>query len=201
MKPKKAIGIDPDAKGFKCILLEEGMKKVEGKYFTIASEDLQRFVKWIQSLNDVIIAIEGANGQSKPIEQTLRSRKIVFHSFKASDVEKYRRAVMGENKDNDRDSEAVASLALALDDQDRLKNYKRVWFPDEGLQLSTRYYARLTKNKTAEINNLWKLIRSASPDLYIELKGGKKAEKEGKKSILNNKSLLIHRRLGLYSIP
>jgi len=190
MNQKRAIGIDPDAKGFQCILLTEGIQKGESKHFTVSKDDLQKFVKWIQSLKDVIIAIEGSNGQSKPIEQALRTNKIIFYSFKASDVEKYRRAVIGENKDNDRDAEAVASLALSLEKQNRIAFYKRVWFPDEGLQLLTRNYARLTKNKTAEINNLWKLIRNGSPDFYLMLKDAKMAGKDGKISKMNNKSLL-----------
>lgn len=190
MNQGKAVGIDPDAKGFKCILLQNGIQKKEGRHFSIEQQGLQDFVKWIQSLKEVIIAIEGANGQSRPIEQTLRAHRIVFHTFKASDVEKYRRAVMGENKDNDKDAEATASLALALDSQGRLKNYKRVWFPNISLQLLTRQYARLTKNKTGEINNLWKIIREASPDFYVSLKGKKKANKEGKRSKFNNKNLL-----------
>ena len=193
MKPKRVIGIDPDAKGFQCKLLTEGMQSGESKYFTVTNEDLQKFVKWAQGLGEAIIAIEGANGQSKPIEHILRTNRIVFYSFAAKDVENYRRIFLGENKDNDRDAEAAARLALSLDQQALLSDYKRVWFPDEGLQLLTRNHARLVKNKTGEINNLWKLIRSASPDLYFELiniKTSKKGGKRGKRSIFNDKNLL-----------
>ena len=190
MELKKAIGIDPDSKGFQCIYMKEGDKKLIKKYFYVDKIALEAFAKWVYEVGDVIIAIEGSNGQSRPIEKVLREKKIVFYSFKPSSVTKYRRAVLGENKNNDRDAEAAAGLALSLANQGRLENYKRVWFPEDGLRLLTRNHEKITRNKTAAINSLWKLIRIASPDLYLLLKGKERGVEEGKKSKLDNDNLL-----------
>ena len=112
MELKSTIGIDPDSKGFYCVFQQEGVEKRSKRYFFIDNSGLQEFMKWVLGLGDVIIAIEGSNGQSRPIENILRSNKIVFYSIKPSSVTKYRKAVMGENKNNDKDAEAVGGLAL-----------------------------------------------------------------------------------------
>jgi hypothetical protein len=59
------------------------------------------------------VALEGIDGQSRPIEKALREAGLVFYSFRPSDTENYRKAVLGENKNNERDAEAVARFALA----------------------------------------------------------------------------------------
>jgi transposase len=190
MEQRKVIGIDPDSKGFQCVFIKEGDPKVIQKFFYVGKMELQKFIKWVYELGADIIAIEGANGQSRPIEKVLRENNIVFYSFKPADVDKYRRATLGENKNNARDAEATASFALALDDRKRLENYKRVWFPEDGLQLLTRHHEKITREKTAEINSLWKLLRIASPDLYLLLKGKEKGVEDVKSSKLDNNSLL-----------
>ena len=190
MEQRKVIGIDPDSKGFQCVFIKEGDPKVIQKFFYVGKMELQKFIKWVYELGADIIAIEGANGQSRPIEKVLRENNIVFYSFKPADVDKYRRATLGENKNNARDAEATASFALALDDRKRLENYKRVWFPEDGLQLLTRHHEKITREKTAEINSLWKLLRIASPDLYLLLKGKEKGVEDVKGSKLDNNSLL-----------
>lgn len=190
MEQRKVIGIDPDSKGFQCIYIKEGDRKFTTRYFYVDKISLQKFINWIHKIGNVIIAIEGANGQSRPIEKELRENNIIFYSFKPADVDKYRRAILGENKSNALDAEATASLALALDTQNRLENYKRLWFCEDGLRLLTRHYEKITKDKTAEINSLWKLIRAISPDLYLLLQGKEIGAEEAKKSKLDNKSLL-----------
>jgi hypothetical protein len=190
MELKRAIGIDPDSKGFYCVFQQEGIEKRSKKYFFIDNSGLQEFMKWVLGLGDVIIAIEGSNGQSRPIEKILRSNKIVFYSIKPSSVTKYRKAVMGENKNNDKDAEAVGGLALALARQNKLENFRRVWFPNDGIQLLSRFREKEVKHKTALINSLWKMLRIASPDIYLMLTGGKKTTKKAQKSRLENKNLL-----------
>jgi hypothetical protein len=190
MEQRKVIGIDPDSKGFQCIYIKEGTRKITDEYFYVDKNGLQKFINWILKIGNAIIAIEGSNGQNRPIEKELRKNNIVFYSFKPVDVDRYRRAILGENKNNVRDAEATASLALALDIQNRLENYKRVWFCEDGLRLLTRHYDKITKDKTAEINSLWKLIRIISPDLYLFLHGKKIGAEEAKGSKLDNKSLL-----------
>lgn len=190
MEQRKVIGIDPDSTGFQCICIKEGDRKVIKKYFYVDKMNLQKFIKWIREKGDVIIAIEGSNGQSRPIEKELRENNIIFYSFKPVDVDKYRQAILGGNKNNALDAEATASLALALDSQNRLENYKRVWFCEDGLRLLTRHFEKITKDKTAEINSLWKLIRIASPDLYLLLQGKEMGAEDAKRSKLDNNSLL-----------
>jgi len=60
---------------------------------------------------------------------------------------------------------------MALEAQGKLHYWKRVWFPDEELQMLTRSHERTSKELTVDINRLWKLIRSASADLYLAFEG------------------------------
>ena len=189
MNQIKVLGIDPDSKGFESAFINVE-HKITRRYFHVSTEELQQFVEWVKKIENVIIGIEGSNGLNKPIEKILRANKIIFYSFKASDVDRFRKAVLGENKNNKKDAESVARFASALASQDKLKDYRRVWFPEEDLQLLTRSHDRITQNKTAEINSFWKLIRAASHDLYLLLKGKRNRSKEEKMSKLDNKSLL-----------
>ena len=59
----------------------------------------------------------------------------------------------------------MARHALALHSQGKLEKFRRVWFPDESLRLLTRGYERKSKEMTAEINRMWKVLRPGSPDL------------------------------------
>lgn len=174
---KDAIGIDPDSKGFVCSFVELKDKRIKKKEYLATQEHLQNLINWIQEKGDVIVAIEGKSGQSKPLEKALRKAEIVFYSFRPSDVSKFRKAVLGQNKNNERDAESVARYAMALEAQGKLSNWKRVWFPDEELQMLTRSYERTSKELTAELNRLWKLIRTASVDLYLALGGNNSSVK------------------------
>jgi hypothetical protein len=55
---------------------------------------------------------------------------------------------------------------LALQSQGKLEQFRRVWFADEPLRLLTRGYKRKSKELTAELNRMWKVLRLASPDLF-----------------------------------
>jgi transposase len=70
-----------------------------------------------------LIAIEGSGGQSRPIEKLLREAGLIFYSFKPADTDKFRKAVLGQNKNNQRDAESVARYALALQAQGKLDRY------------------------------------------------------------------------------
>lgn len=172
MQLRNAIGIDPDSKGIICSYVKSNIEKPEKKGFLATKNGLNEFVRWLGKHKNIIIAIEGQNGQSKPVEKILRKNGIIFYSFKPYDVDKFRKAVLGQNKNNHKDAESVARYAMALEAQGKLENYKRVWFPDEELQILTRSHEEKTKELTREINRLWKLIRMASVDLYLAL-GGK----------------------------
>jgi transposase len=83
----------------------------------------------------------------------------------------------------------VARYAMAMEAQGRLERYGRVWFADAELQLLSRCYERKTQEATAEVNRLWKLIRTASPDLYLAL-GGKHPQAQLSENALQTQGIL-----------
>ena len=188
-----AIGIDPDSTGVVCALVNGS--SVINKSFSATQEGLRQLLKWIGRQDEVLVAIEGFHGQSQPLEKVFRDSGLVFHSFRPADTEKFRKAVLGQNKDNQKDAESVARYALALESQGRLERYRRVWFPDMELQLLTRSLDVLSTQITAEVNRLWKFLRYASVDLYLVL-GGKNPEVDySEQKALKNQgilNLLIH---------
>ena len=186
---RNAIGIDPDAKGFQCALVDPGETRPQHKDYLATTEGMESFIRWVKTQSDVIIAIEGSNGLSLPIEKALRASGTVFYSFKPSDVAKFRKAVLGQNKNNKLDAESTARYAMALESQGILNNWKRVWRVDEQLQGLTRSYAQKIKESTREINRLWKLLRVASVDLYLAL-GGQHPDIDISENILQNESFM-----------
>ncbi|MCX7030682.1 MAG: transposase, partial [Spirochaetes bacterium] len=123
------------------------------------------------------------------MEKVLREAGVIFHSFKPADTDKFRKAVLGQNKNNERDAESVARYALALEAQGKLEQYRRVWSADMELQLLTRRYESLSDQLTGEVNRLWKLLRYACPDLYLLL-GGKNGENGQRGKVLKNEGIL-----------
>ena len=167
----KAIGIDPDSQGAICTLVDAALPKVAVKEFLISGDGLSQLVQWVRRQPDALIALEGRNGQSKPIERALQSAGVVFYSFTAYEVSKFRSAVLGQNKNNEKDAEAVARYALALETQNRLERSRRVWFVDEDLQTITRLYSQKRQEATRETNRLWKALHKASGDVYLAFRG------------------------------
>ena len=185
----KAIGIDPDSKGYVCYLVDTGEGRTTQKGFLTTVPDLESLIRWIKNEWEVIVAIEGSNGHSRPIEKAFREAEVVFYSFRPSDVYKFRKAVLGQNKNNEKDAESVARYALALQNQGKLEQFRRVWFPDESLRLLSRGYERKSKELTEEVNRMWKVLRIASPDLYLAL-GGFNPEVEISDNVLQNQGIL-----------
>jgi transposase len=185
----KAIGIDPDSKGYVCYLVDTGQERTRRKGFLITVPDLESLVRWVKNEREVIVALEGSNGCSRPLEKAFREAEVVFYSFRPSDVSKFRKAVLGQNKNNEKDAESVARYALALQAQAKLEQFRRVWFADEPLRLLTRSYERKSKELTAELNRMWKVLRLASPDLYLAL-GGFNPEVEISDNVLKNQGVL-----------
>ncbi len=186
---RNAIGIDPDSKGFQCAFVNLGETRPQHKDYLATAEGMESFIRWVKTQDDVIVAIEGSNGLSLPIEKALRASEMVFYSFKASDVAKFRKAVLGQNKNNKLDAESTARYAMALESQGILDNWKRVWRVDEQLQGLTRSYAQKIKESTREINRLWKLLRVASVDLYLAL-GGQHPDIDISENTLQNESFM-----------
>ena len=189
MELRNAIGIDPDAKGFQCALVKSAEARAQQKGYLATTEGLASFIKWVKIQDDIIVAIEGSNGWSLPIEKALRASGTVFYSFKPSDVAKFRKAVLGQNKNNKLDAESTARYAMALEAQGMLENWKRVWRVDEELQGLTRSYAQKVKESTRELNRLWKVLRVASVDLYLAL-GGHHPDAEISGNTLQNEAVV-----------
>lgn len=166
----RAIGIDPDSAGAVCSVVDAGRSQVSLREYSITQEALQRFACWAKQQSDTVVALEGLGGHSTPFERALRQAGVVFYSFTAHEVSKFRSAVLGQNKNNARDAQAVARYALALEAQNRLDLSRRVWFPDEDLQGLTRLYRQKRAEATREANRLWKALRKASGDLYLALR-------------------------------
>jgi transposase len=190
-----AIGIDPDSTGVVCALVNGQSPQVVTKSFMATEEGMKELLKWVGQQGQVLLAIEGSHGQSQPIEKAFREGGLLLHSFRPADTDKFRKAVLGQNKDNQRDAESVARYALALESQGRLERYRRVWFPEIELQLLTRRLRNLSGQITAEVNRLWKLLRYTSVDLYLAL-GGRNPDVDcGEQKALKNQgilTLLIH---------
>jgi transposase len=189
MGPRDAIGIDPDSKGFVCAQLKIAEAAIVTRRYMTSDAEMKSFLRWVQGQGDVIVAIEGSNGLSRPLEKALREAGLIFYSLKPADTEKFRKAVLGQNKDDRKDAESVARYAMAMEAQGRLERYRRVWFADAELQLLSRSYERKTQESTAEVNRLWKLIRLASPDLYLAL-GGKHPGVELSENALQTQGIL-----------
>ena len=183
-----AIGIDPDSKGFVCALVGNERAQTITRRFSVSQEGLRDFLGWVSAQGTPLVGIEGTHGQSRPMEKALREAGVVFHSFKPADTDKFRKAVLGQNKNNERDAESVARYSLALEAQGMLEQYRRVWSPDMELQVLTRRYESLSGELTGEVNRLWKLLHDACPDLYLLLGGEREIERRGK--VLKNQGIL-----------
>jgi len=184
-----AIGIDPDSTGFVCALVKDSKAQVITRRFSVSQNGLSEFLRWVKAEGKPIVGIEGTHGQSRPIEKVLREAGVIFHSFKPADTDRFRKAVLGQNKNNERDAESVARYALALEAQGKLAQYRRLWSADMELQLLTRRYESLSDQLTGEVNRLWKLLRYACPDLYLLL-GGKNGENGQRGKVLKNQGIL-----------
>ena len=167
----KAIGVDSDSLGAVCVLVDTSVSRPVVQEYDITDVALGRFVRWVGQNPDAVVALEGHHGHSKPFESALRRAGLPFHSFSAFEVSRFRSAVLGQNKNNQRDAEAVARYALALEGQSRLDLSRRKWFVDDELQALTRLYSQKRAELTRETNRLWKALRRASGDLYLAFRG------------------------------
>ena len=95
---QKVIGIDPDASGFVCVLIGGESERPIRKRYSVSREELEKFVCWVREEGPEVVALEGIHGQSGPIEQALREAGVVFYSFKPSETEKFRTAVLGRTR-------------------------------------------------------------------------------------------------------
>ena len=99
----KAIGVDSDSLGAVCVLVDTSVSRLVVQEYDITDEALGRFVRWVGQNPDAVVALEGHHGHSKPFESALRRAELPFHSFSAFEVSRFRSAVLGQNKNNQRD--------------------------------------------------------------------------------------------------
>ena len=187
MKEYTAIGIDPDVRGFECYLVSL-VGDNEQSYFESTNKGIADFITWAGKTKNVVIAIEGSDGQCRQLEGALYKADIPFYSFNPHQVESYRKACFGQHKTNVIDAETTARFALSLIGQRELYKYERKCFPDTELRDLTRMFGVETKQLTVVFNRLWKSLRKASVEMYGALGGGgKRALKPG---ILAQKGVL-----------
>ena len=72
MQLRNAIGIDPESTGCVCALVKIGQEKIIWKSYHATDSGMKSLINWIKKEDDVIVAIEGSNGQSIPIEKILK---------------------------------------------------------------------------------------------------------------------------------
>ena len=126
MRARDAVGIDPDSKALVCAHVQVAQRKVTTRRYMVSDSELQSLVQWLKAQGDLIVAIEGSGGVCRPIEKALREAGIVFYSCKPSDTQNFRKAVLGENKDNQKDAEAVARYAISMEEIGRASCRERV---------------------------------------------------------------------------
>lgn len=171
MLMKDVVGVDPDSRQLVCAYLPGDRRKAVYKTFHATVEGLTIFIDWLKRLKDPIVAIEGSNGQSGPIEKALRANGLNFYSFKPIDVENERKVSLGMGKDNENDAHAAALLAIHRANSGTLERWRRVFPVDTELQGMARFDLKVQKKVNGEISDLWKLIRELSTDLYLFLNG------------------------------
>jgi hypothetical protein len=89
--------------------------KVAIRGYMATDSDLKSFLKWVKGEKDVVVAIEGSNGQSKPIEKALREAEVIFYSFggKNPEVECGQKVVK---------SEGILNLLISMPDVGQWKS-------------------------------------------------------------------------------
>ena len=111
MNPNTFVGIDPASGDFECAFIRTGERKATHRTFTIRVTELDRMIEWIRNEQIDVVAIEGSGGYTRPLERALRSAEIPFYSIDPYRITRYRQAVLGQHKNNQKDAVAVAYFA------------------------------------------------------------------------------------------
>lgn len=164
---KKAIGIDPDSQGYVCVLVNTEEERTKVKRFSSTKNGLNMFLKWMELQGDVVIAIEGKQGYSTAMENMLQEKEIPFYSFTPSTVDKYRKSIVSQQKNNAIDAEATALLGLTQESTKRLEKNRHKYFVDYELRMITRSYEARTKEINQNTNRLWKDLMGSCSDLFL----------------------------------
>jgi transposase len=171
MSPSTFVGVDPASGDFECALIRNGGREANHRTFTIKVTELDQMIEWIRDEKIDVVAIEGSGGYTRPLERALRNAQIPFYSIDPYRITRYRQAVLGQHKNNQKDAVAVAYFAREQAAQGNLEVYRRTWFPDETLRPLMRLYEQKQKEATREINRLWQRIQNVSGDMFLTLRG------------------------------
>jgi transposase len=170
MNLRSFVGIDPASGDFECALIQAGELQARHKTFSIRVTELDQMIEWIEKEQIDVVAIEGSGGYSRPLERALRSADIPFYSIDPYRIIRYRQAMLGQHKNNQKDALTVALFAQEQAAHGKLETFRRSWFPDETLRPLVRLYEQKQKEATREINRLWQRIQNVSGDMFLALK-------------------------------
>lgn len=171
MNQNTFVGVDPASGDFECAFIRNGEREATHRTFTIKVTELDHMIEWIRNEQIDVVAIEGSGGYARPLERALRTAEIPFYSIDPYRITRYRQAVLGQHKNNQKDAVAVAYFAREQAAQGNLEVHRRTWFPDETLRPLVRLYEQKQKEATREINRLWQRIQNISGDMFLTLRG------------------------------
>jgi transposase len=161
------VGVDPDSKGYEVYFCREK----RSQYFKSSTEGMEEAIQCFSKLNQPVIGIEGLHGNSLELERWLQKENMEYYSIPPYNVDKYRQAAIGQNKNNIKDAEAVALFTENMHRQGKLDIYKPKDETNYELRKLTRLCIIKSQDETSIKNRLWKIINEASTDLYLYLSG------------------------------
>ncbi len=188
MELHDAIGIDPDAFGCVACLVRRSGTKATIKSFSLTPRGRDALLKFILSIPDALVGIEGRRGQSSPLEEFFEDKGITYYSIPAVNIASYRTAMVGAQKNNRDDARAVSEFLLDLETKNRLDVFMQKDETDEELRLLARERLMIGQEMTVLANRLWKILKRCANDLYLALSGN--GDDDTKKTRIASRRLL-----------
>jgi transposase len=183
-----AIGIDTDSSSCVVTLVQRSGTKPQSKTYSLTVKGRAELANYISSFPEVLVGIEGKRGQCTPLEEFFEESGIVFFSIPPYKIENYRKAMVGANKNNENDAQAVAEFLLDLETKNQLDRYRIREKVDQDLRLLARTRFSQAQQITALESQLWKFLKAKAGDLYLNLQGS--GDTETNKIPLTSKRLL-----------
>jgi transposase len=166
-----AIGLDPDSCACVATLVRRNGTKPVVMRFPLTLRGRKDLAQFIGKVPGCLVGIEGHRGQSSPLEEFFDEVEIAYYSVPALNVDSYRKAMVGANKNNHNDAEAVAKYLLDLEARGELARVAKPERVDFELRLLARQRLGQSQQITVLVNQLWKLLKICGSDLYLALKG------------------------------
>lgn len=189
MELHDAIGIDPDSRGCVACLVQRSGVKPMSRSFSLSPRGRTALADFIGRTPGVLVGIEGRRGQSSPLEAFFEEQGIAFFSLPAVNVDQYRTAMVGAQKNNANDAQAVAQFILDLEAKGHLVSFAPRYAVDGELRVLARERLRLGSDATILTNRLWKAFKESANDLYLALCGGD--EESGKANLHSRRFLKL----------